>query len=143
VSFRSDFLVQLRADLAQVLSIPAAAVYPGRAPQKVSRVGLEVWIQSHEDESHAQGGGSQVRVHPFAIHLRLKSRRESNLTGAAQLTQVHELLETLHQRYAGTRPFALALPDLIAIEVEEGSVDEDPEDSDLLNGSLVLRVLER
>jgi len=143
VSFHDDLVLQLRGDVARALSLPAAAVYAGRQPQKVARTGLEVWLRPLETEPHGRGGGDQVKVHPYQVHVRLKARREQSQTGADQLDRVREALELLAERYDGTRPFAAALPDLIAIQAEEGSVDEDPDDDDLLDGTLVLRVLER
>lgn len=143
MSFHDDLLLQLRADVASTLGLSAAAVYGGRQPQKVTRVGLEVWIRPQETEPHGRGGGDQVKVHPYEVHVRIKSRREQSQTGVDQLDRVREALALLRQRYDGTRPFAAALPDLIAVHAEEGSVDEDPGDDDLLDGTLVLRVLER
>ncbi len=143
MSLHEDFLLQLRADIARALSLPAAAVYSGRQAQKMTRTGLEVWIRPLETEPHGRGGGDQVKVHPYQIHLRLKTRRDQSQTGGEQLDQIRGALELLTGRYDGTRPFAAALPDLIAIQVEEGSIDEDPSDDDLLDGTLVLRVLER
>jgi len=143
VSFHDDLVLQLRADVARALSLPAAAVYVGRQPQKVTRTGLEVWLRPLETEPHGRGGGDQVKVHPYEVHVRLKARREQSQTGADQLDRVRAALEVLRERYDGARPFAAAVPDLIAVHAEEGSVDEDPDDDDLLDGTLVLRVLER
>ena len=75
--------------------------------------------------------------------MRLKARREQSHTGVDQLDEVRAVLELLRARYDGARPFAAALPDLLAVQVEEGSVDEDPDEDDLLDGTLILRVLER
>lgn len=143
MSFHEDLVLQLRADLAQALSLPAAAVYSGREPQKVTRHGFEVWIRVLETEQRGRGGGDQVKVHPYELHVRLKARRDGGKTGAAQLDLVRQVLAALRERYDGTRPFAAALPALIAVQVEESTLDDDPNDDDLLDGSLVLRVLER
>ncbi len=143
MSFHDDLVLQLRADLAQALSVPAIAVYAGREPQKVTRQGLEVWILPLQTEQRGRGGGDQVKVHPYELHVRLKARREGDKTGAAQLDTVRQALETLRQRYDGTRPFASALPSLIAVQVEEASLDDDAGDDDLLDGALLLRALER
>lgn len=142
-TFHDDFLLQLRADLAQALALPAAAVYAGRAPQKVPRAGLEVWLRPRETEHHGRGGGNQLKVHPYEIHLRLRTRREGDQTGAAQLDQVAAQLALLRERYDGTRPFAGALPALLGLQVEHTSVDTDPDQEDLLDGTLVLRAVER
>lgn len=143
MSFHDDLLLQLRADLARALAIPAAAIYAGREPQKVTRQGLEVWIHPLQSEQHGRGGGDQVKVHPYEVHVRLKARREGDQTGAAQLDLVRQLLAALRERYDGTRPFAAALPALIALQAEEASLDDDVGDDDLLDGALLLRVLER
>ena len=143
MSFHDDLVLQLRADVASALRLPAAAVYGGRQPQKVTRTGLEVWIRPQETEPHGRGGGDQVKVHPYEVHVRLKARREQSQTGVDQLDEVRAALELLRARYDGARPFAAALPDLLAVQVEEGSVDEDPDEDDLLDGTLILRFLER
>jgi hypothetical protein len=143
VSFHEDLLLQLRADLAQALSVPAAAVYVGREPQKITRQGLEVWIHALQTEQRGRGGGDQVKLHPYELHVRLKTRREGDKTGVSQLDTVRRALESLRERYDGTRPFVAALPALIAVQVEEASLDDDAGDDDLLDGALLLRVLER
>ena len=143
MSFRADFVLQLRADLAQALGLPARAVYQGREPQKITRTGVEVWIRPLETEPHGRGGGDQVKVHPFEVHVRLKARRDQSQTGGNQLDPVSDALALLRARYDGARPFVGALPDLLAIQTEDGSVDDDPEEDHVLDGSLVLRVLER
>lgn len=138
MSFRADFQQALRADLAQALGLPADAVYAGRAPQRVTRQGLEVWLRPLSAE---QRGG--VTVHSMEVHLRLKARREGDQTGGAQREAVDDLLELVRRRYDGTRPFAAGLPALVAIQVEAGADDGDPGDDDLLDSALTLRVLER
>jgi len=143
VSFHDDLVLQLRADVARALSLPAAAVYAGRQPQKVTRTGLEVWLRPLETEPHGRGGGDQIKVQPYEVHVRLNARRDQSHTGGDQLERIRAALELLRERYDGTRPFAAALPDLVAVQVEEGTVDEDPDEDDLLDGTLVLRVLER
>jgi len=143
VSFRADFVLQLRADLAQAFGLPARAVYQGREPQKVTRAGFEVWIRPLEAEPHGRGGGDQVKIHPFEVHVRLKARRNQSQAGEDQLDPVGDALALLRERYDGARPFVGALPDLVALQAEDGSVDDDPEEDDVLDGSLVLRVLER
>lgn len=143
MSFRADFVLQLRADVAQALALPAKAVYRGRRAQKITRTGIEVWIRPLELEPHGRGGGDQVKVHPFEVHVRLKTRQNQSQTGGDQLDPVGDALELLRERYDGARPFVGALPDLLALQVEDGSVDEDPEEDDVLDGSIVLRALER
>ncbi len=138
MSFRDDLTLQLRADLAQALGLPAAAVYCGREPQKVTRAGIEVWLRPLPVDP--QGA---VKVHPVEVHVRLKGRREQDHTGAAQLDQVHDLLDRLRARYDATRPFVGALPTLVAVQADVGALDADPDDDDLLDGALTLKVLER
>lgn len=138
MSFADDFLLQLRAELAQVLGLPAAAIYIGREPQKVTRVGFEVWVKPLPVEPQGQ-----VKVHPFELHVRLRSRREENQTGASQLDAVQVSLDDLRERFDATRPFVAALPSLVAVQADAGTLDDDPDDPDLIDGTLVLRVLER
>ena len=75
--------------------------------------------------------------------LRLKRLKEGDQTGGGQLGQVLELVELLRRRYDGARPFARALPALVAIQVTEAGLDEEPADDGLLQSGLALRVLER
>ena len=138
MSFQEDFLLQLRADLAQLLGLPAAAIYAGRDPQKVTRVGFEVWVKSMPVEPQGQ-----VKVHAFEVHVRLRSRREESQTGASQLRAVQLTLDDLCDRFDGTRPFVTAVPALVAVQAEVGNLDADPEEPDLLDGTLTLRVVER
>ena len=138
MSFARDLLRELEADLAQALGLPTEAVYTGRAPQRVGRQGLEVWVRPRETERRGF-----VTVHPLEVHLRLKRLKQGDQTGGGQLGQVLELVELLRRRYDGTRPFVPALPDLVAVAVEEAGLDEEPADDGLLQSGLVLRVLER
>lgn len=143
MSFLQTLTPLLLADLAQLLGLPHDSVYLGREPQKVARAGLEVWVRPQEGESLARGGGHQLRAHALEVHVRLKTLREADQTGADQLGQVQATLEQVRARYDGARPFVQDLPDLIAVHVEELSTDEDPSVSGTLAGSLLLRVLER
>ena len=136
-TFTEDFLLQLRAELARVLGLPAAAIYTGREPQKVTRVGFEVWVKTLPLEPHPE-----IKVHMFEVHVRLRSRREENQTGADQQDAVAVKLDDLRERFDGTRPFVAAIPSLVAVQVDPGTLDNDPDDSDLIDGTLVLRVLE-
>lgn len=138
MSFQDDVLLQLRADLAQLLGLPAAAIYSGREPQKVTRVGFEVWVKPMPVEPQGQ-----VKVHAFEVHVRLRSRREENQTGASQLDAVQLTLDDLCDRFDGTRPYVTAVPALVAVQAEVGSLDADPDEPDLIDGTLTLRVVER
>ncbi|MCA8922262.1 MAG: hypothetical protein KDD82_10665 [Planctomycetes bacterium] len=138
MSFVRDLLRELEADLAQALGLPAESVYTGRAPQRITRQGLEVWLRPRETEQRGS-----VTVHPLEVHLRLKRLKEGDQTGGGQLGQVLELVELLRRRYDGARPFARALPALVAIQVTEAGLDEEPADDGLLQSGLALRVLER
>ena len=136
-TFTEDFLLQLRAELARVLGLPAAAIYTGREPQKVTRVGFEVWVKPLPMEPHPY-----FRIHLFEVHVRLKSRREENQTGADQQDAVAVKLDDVREHFDGKRPFVGALPSLVAVQVDPGTLDADPDDPDLLDGTVVLRVME-
>lgn len=138
MSFHDDFTLQLRADVANALGLPAAAVYVGRDPQKVTRQGLEVWVQPAGTEAVGRG----LTFHVFDLHVRLKTKREGDLTGAQQLEVVREAVADLRLRLDGTRPFARALPTLVAVQVDETDADHDPEDQDLLDAALRVKALE-
>lgn len=137
MSFFVELVKALSADVAAALSIDPAAVYLGRDPQKVTRTGLEVWIRPVDVEA-----SGRARLHVLELHLRLKARREGNLTGGRQLELVLTGLDALCARFDGRRPFAQALPALIATDAEHGALDHDAEDQDVLDGTLRLRVLE-
>lgn len=137
MSFQEDFLLQLKAELARVLGLSAAAIYSGREPQKVTRAGFEAWVKPLDMEPHPQ-----IKVHMFEVHLRLRTRREENQTGADQLDAVAVKLDDVRERFDGTRPFVAAIPSLVAVQVDPGTLDADPDDPDLVDGTVVLRVLE-
>lgn len=136
-TFHDDFTLQLRADLAVALGLPSAAVYLGLDPQKVTRPGFEVWIRPGAAEL-----GGCLRVHRYEIHVRFKSRREGDHTGAVQASTVIRALGVISERYEGARPFVRAVPSIVAIEVGEHAIGQD-RDEDLLDGYLVLKVGER
>lgn len=138
MSFTDDFTLQLRADLANVVGVPASAVYLGREPQKVTRQGLEVWIRPAGTEPVGRG----TTFHIFEVHLRLKARREGDGTGAEQLEIVRGAIDILRLRLDGTRPYARAVPTLIAVQAEELDADRDPGDQDVLDAVLRVKALE-
>ena len=136
-TFTKDYFRELKAELAQVFGLPAAAIYTGREPQKVTRTGLEVWVRPLPMEPHPY-----FKIHMFEVHLRLRSRREENQTGADQLDAVAAKLDVLRERFDGTRPFVAAIPSLVAVQVDPGTLDTDPDEPDLMEGTAFLRVLE-
>ena len=99
MSFHEDLIPLFKRDLAAVLAIVPDAIYVGDQPQKITRQGLEVWVEP------GAGGVAQVgalKVHPFVLHVRLKTRRGPSLTGADEIARVRSALE---------RPYsALATP---------------------------------
>ena len=136
-TFTEDFFRELNAELAQVLGLPATAIYTGREPQKVTRTGFEVWVKPLPMEPHPQ-----IKVHMFEVHVRLRTRREENQTGADQQDAVAVKLDDLRERFDGTRPFVAAIPSLVAVQVDPGTLDTDPDEPDLMEGTVVVRVLE-
>lgn len=137
MSFFADFSAALVADLSALLRLPTGVVYVGRAPQRVTPQGLEVWIQPLDVEAHATGN-----LHAFDLHLRLRSRRDGALTGGEQLARLRREVERVRLRYDGTRPFTRTVPALVATQVEDAVVDAEPEDADLLEIALRLKALE-
>lgn len=138
MTFIAALLAELKADVARAFNLPAAAVYHGREPQKVQRLGFEVWIRHTGAEPAAH-----TCLHTLEVHLRMKSRREADQTGAEQASAMAEGLTQLRERYDGLRPFAAALPALVATEADVADVDHEPDDQDVLDGALRLRALER
>ncbi|HBP21952.1 MAG TPA: hypothetical protein DEA08_29725 [Planctomycetes bacterium] len=138
MSFHEDLIPLFKRDLAAVLAVVPDAIYVGDQPQKITRQGLEVWVEP------GAGGVAQVgalKVHPYVLHVRLKTRRGPSLTGADEIARVRSALETLQARYDGARPFVADLPLLLAVQAEGSSVETDPE-SGALDGSLQLKLLE-
>jgi len=138
MSFQSDFARELRVDMARVLGLPAEAVYLGREPQKVARQGFEVWVRPGGTEAVGQG----LTFHTFDVHVRVKTKREADGTGAEQLEVVRDALDTLRERLDGARPFALVVPALVAVAADEVDADRDPDDQDVLTAVLRVRALE-
>ncbi|MCO5171156.1 MAG: hypothetical protein M9894_33040 [Planctomycetes bacterium] len=138
MSFTDDFTRELRADLANTLGLPAGAVYLGREPQKVTRQGLEVWVRP----AGAEAVGPYLTFHTFEVHVRLKARREGDGTGAEQLEVVRPALDALRLRLDGARPYARAVPTLVAVQADEVDTDRDPSDPDVLDAVLRVKALE-
>ena len=72
MSFHEDLIPLFKRDLAAVLAVVPDAIYVGDQPQKITRQGLEVWVEP------GAGGVAQVgalKVHPYVLHVRLKTRR--------------------------------------------------------------------
>ena len=138
MSFHEELLPLLRGDLAAALSLPPEAIYAGDQPQRVTRQGLEIWVEAGPGGAALAGA---LTVHPYSLHVRLKTRRGPNLTGADEISAIKRALETIRSRYDGTRPFAASLRSLIAAQVEGESVSADSE-SGVLEGNLQLKLLE-
>ncbi len=138
MSFHADFTTELRKDLATALGLPADAVYLGRQSRKVTRQGLEVWIRPGGTEPVSR----DLTFHTYDLHVRLKTKREGDLTGAEQLEVIRTALDGLRERLDGRRPFAAKVPALIATQADEQSADEDEDDQDVLTAVLRVRALE-
>ena len=108
---------------------------------------LALYVLSHHYEGRLGAEAISNRGLVYYIGAKYRASPTAGLitlqTGVDQLAEVRATLELLRARYDGTRPFSTALPDLVAVHADEGSVDEDPDEDDLLDGTLVLRVLER
>ncbi len=138
MTFFADFLQELTADVGRALQLQPTAIYLGREPQKVQRQGFEVWVKPEAVETQAA-----TRLHTLDLHVRLRARREGNLSGGVQLGSVLDAIARLRDRYDGLRPFSQTVPALVALEAEAGPLDTDPEDADVLDGALRLKALER
>lgn len=136
MSFHSDLMLQLRADLAQQLGLSAQAVYVGDRPQKVTRQGLEVWIEPQDIEAPEPG----LNLHPYDVHVRLKARRSGSQTGEEQVELLKEQAEVVRWRYDGSRLFHRAVPRLLASKAEEGRVGEG--EDDVLEGTVRVSFVE-
>lgn len=136
-SFHEDLVLQLRADLARAFNLPAGAVYEGDRPQKVTRIGMEVWIKPSETEP----AESNLKVHPYEVHVRLKGRRAGDQAGALLSQAMKEHLQAVRQRYDGRRPFVAAIATLVACKAEERQIQE-PEDDGTIDGHVLVSFVE-
>lgn len=143
MAFMDTFLTQLATDLETALTLPTAAIYRGRRPQVTSRSEKEAWLEPLETGNESQGLGG-VLEHRVRIHVRVREGAdEGNRTGAAKLTTVRADLETLEARYNGVRRFYSALTDLVILTAEIDRPDADPTADKLMDGSVLVRALER
>jgi hypothetical protein len=138
MTFHQDFTRALSADVASTLGLPVEAVYMGRQAQKVTRQGLEVWVQPGGTEPVGRG----LTFHTYDLHVRLKTKRQADGTGAEQLEVVRDAIDLLRERYDGRRPFVQAVPALVATQADEQTPDEDEDDQDMLTAVLRVRALE-
>lgn len=142
MAFSDTFLTQLATDLETALSLPTAAIYRGRRPQRVARSEKEVWLEPLDvgNENNGLGG---VREHRVRVHVRLaEGADEGNRTGAAKQTSVRTDLETVEARYNGVRRFYSALTDLVCLSAEIDRPDDNPDEAKM-DGSVLVRALER
>lgn len=143
MAFSDTFLTQLATDLETALSLPTAAIYRGRRPQRVRRAEKEVWLEPL-DVGNENAGLGGVREHRVRVHVRLtEGADEGNRTGAAKQTSVRTDLEAVEARYNGVRRFYSALSDMVVLTAEIDRPDAPDEDDKVLDGSVLVRALER
>lgn len=137
MTFHELIVRALKEDLARELGLPDAAVYAGDRPQKVTRVGLEVWIKPGETEA----AEPHLKVHPYEVHVRLNQRRTNDQAGAALTQALKEHLAVVRGRYDGRRPFAAAIATLVASKAEERGITDSDEDG-VLDGHVLVSFVE-
>lgn len=135
MSFHTDLMLQLKADLAQLFTLPAEAVYVGDQPQKITRAGLEVWIEPKETERAERSSW----IHNYVVHVRLKTKRAGDLAGGEVVESLKTFTERVRVHYDGTRPFIAAVPSLLAVEADESGVEND---DSVIDASVRLRFVE-
>tara|TARA_R110002072_G_scaffold3713_4_gene25974 strand:- start:1197 stop:1604 length:408 start_codon:yes stop_codon:yes gene_type:complete len=118
VSVRKALVTALKVELSQELQLPLEAIYLGDRPQRVTRQGLEVWLEPQGREGGASG------VYRFGLHLRYRALREADLAGEAVGEVLWAASEQLRERLDGARPFAAVVPALVACGLEEGELSE-------------------
>jgi len=139
VSFHDELIPLLTADLAQAFGVPEEAIYVGDRPQKVTRQGLEVWIEPDVMGVFLRGGYVQ---HPYRIHLRVKIGRAHAKTGQVPVTRILNHTRELVDRYSGERPFWDQLPSLVTAQADGTGLERDDEQPDVLDGFVLFRFLE-
>lgn len=133
MSFHADLTAAVwPADLVVAgIVIAAGRVYTGRKKQKVTHTDREVWLEDLEDESDGAGFQGLSR-YAYMVHVIIGDKVGGSAgTFDAQKTALKAYLETIRKRYHGTLPFAGSVGTIVAQEAQIGSVDVDPESSQL------------
>ena len=131
------------ADIRTALGLSSGSVYVGRRPQNVPVKDVEVLILRGEVDQRGAGLGHEVEIHPYELHVRMRTNAGGDRTGKAQQTTVEAHMRTLVDRYHGLRPFVATLTDLVAVQAREGDVDLDPTDEATLVGVVQVDFLVR
>lgn len=127
MSFHSDLMTNLISDLETALSLSSGDVYEGTEAERVKRTGLSVLIEPVGADNAGKGSGNEDRLHRYNLHVRYRNRKTESGTGGSNASTVKGHLETLVDRYGGTR--AITTPsNLIALGATEGPIEEDPDD---------------
>lgn len=129
MSFFSDLDSNLAADLVTASVVDDAGdVSFGRSPPGVRKTDAWVWVERQPVEQVGVGAQA-LESHPYRIHIYAGlTSRGSAADGAAQLAEVEALMETVAQRYSGSRTaFYATVPEIIACTASEETVDVDPE----------------
>lgn len=127
------------ADLVTAAVVTSSAqVYAGRRPQHVARNDREVWLEAIASPSQEGSGFQAVDVYPYLVHVRLRAPGNggANQAGAGHVASVKALMETIARRYHGEIPFAVTFTGMLPCEAVEESVDVDPEDAALVEGTV-------
>ena len=141
MSFHSAMLAAAvwPADLVTAGVAPtAAAVYPGRRPQKVTRVDREIWIERVEGEPIGTGFHG-AHLHSELVHVIEAGNPDGDTTGKTKLSAAEADLRVIVKRYDGAEipaAFSAAVPGLFAMQAQEEVVDLDPGEKKVLIGSV-------
>lgn len=103
----------------------AAAVHEGRLPREPKRTDTEVWLEIVAADP--VGTGFQgLTPYPYLVHVRVGNpgNRGPDKTGALQLQTLNAHLDTLVERYQGTRFFFATVPEIYAVTAAKDVVDE-------------------
>lgn len=139
MSFHSRLMPVLRQDLVDAgVVAELAAAYPGRRAQDKTRTDVEVFLQRLNAE-RVGTGFQAVELRPYALRVRKRvGTRGASQTGVDELDELETLLEQVCDRYHGSRPFVVDLPEIVSVSAQEEEVDTDPEESGVLEGRVRL-----
>jgi hypothetical protein len=135
VSFHADVISPWTSDLETAGVAATGAIYTGRRRQHPARVDPEIWIERLPIEQEGTGLQAVTR-HPYLVHLYVRNTAGPAQAGDAQLALLEERLEIIIRRYHGTCPFVATVTDMVHCTAVGESVDVDPENKDIIEGTV-------
>lgn len=140
MSFYSDMTAALLTDAETALSLDAGDAYAGREPQRVD-LDVEVWLEPGPAD-RGGSGAHRLKAHGWRVHVRVLAVREADQTGASQVSTVKGHLETLVDRWNGSRALVGTVSSLAVMTAREDTIDESPDQHGKIDGVVALTAWE-